>query len=79
MLLRAKTIHKSLYEIKKWQDLPNKFSEKELEKLRSKANGYLGLANRVDNFNCRKKLCEEISGNLFIKSDEDYHKIIKLT
>ncbi|MBR1617676.1 RNA-directed DNA polymerase [bacterium] len=78
ILLRAKTIKKSFYQVRKWHSMPNKFSQIELEKLRSRTNGYLGLANKTNNFNYRKKLSEEVSGNLFIKPDKDYKKIIKL-
>ena len=74
--IRAKTINKSFYKIKEWKNNPNKFCEEELISLRDRVNGYLALANRTDNYNYRKALCAEVTGNLFISPNKDYNKII---
>lgn len=74
--LRSAIVNKSFYQINKWKNLPDKFSETKLIEIRDLANGYLGLANKVDNYKFRKKVCKQITGNLFVKSDEEFHKII---
>lgn len=76
MLIRKRTVNKSLTTLNKWKKLKNKYSTQCLEDISKKINSYLGMSRRIDGYSYRKFLCEQSCDNIFLGYDKDYTKII---
>ena len=72
--LRERTVKKCYRLIKDWENSPNRFSQEELEKIKSSVNSYLGMLRHVNGFKMRKDISNRIN-NLFIMPDKQYSKL----